>query len=133
VFDTLLPHCFHSYGERAWLLNSAVIFFAADAARQQMNMTFKSIVREKRFDAVCVRVSACSLALGNPKFTINFCHIRNMSKYEIEFPSRHLMNCAKIIMASFSLAISRRFRAASPSVSWFSFKTPITCVQRIII
>jgi hypothetical protein len=92
----------------------------AGVTGQQRNMTFKSVVRKKRSDTACMRVSACLLASRDPKFTIKLYNIRNMSKNEIEFPSTHLMNRVKITMTSFSLEISRRFRAASTSVSRFA-------------
>jgi hypothetical protein len=50
-------------------------FFPADVTRQQTNMTFKSVLREKCSDAVCMMVSACLLARRNPKLTISFCNI----------------------------------------------------------
>jgi hypothetical protein len=97
-------------------------FFPAGITMQQTNMRFKSVVREKRSDTVFMRVYACLLARRDPKFTINFYIIVNMSKSEIEFPSTHLMNRVKITMTSFRLAISRRFKEASVSVSRLSFK-----------
>jgi hypothetical protein len=61
-------------------------------------MMFKSVVREKRFDDVYRRVDARLLACRDPKSIINFCNIGNMPKYEMEFPSTHLMNRMKITM-----------------------------------
>jgi hypothetical protein len=84
---------------------------------------FKSVVREKRSDTACMRVSECLFLRRDPKFALNFCDIGNMSKYEIEFPSTHLVNCVKIVMASFGLPISRSFMESKASVSPFSVKS----------
>jgi hypothetical protein len=77
--DALLSHCLHACGEPAWSLNSAILFFPAGVTTQQTNMTFKSIVREKRSDTICMRVSACLLARRDLKSAIDFSNIGNPS------------------------------------------------------
>jgi hypothetical protein len=90
---------------------------------------FKSVGREKRFGAACIRVSVCLLVRINLKFAAKFCNIGKMSKYETKFPSTHLMNRVKIVMTSFSLAISRWFRVVKTVVALFFVKKPIICAQ----
>jgi hypothetical protein len=60
--------------------------FPAGVNRQQMNMTFKSVVREKRCGPACIKVSAFLFAGRNPNCIINFW---NIGKYEAQFLSTY--------------------------------------------
>jgi hypothetical protein len=107
--------------------------FRTAVTRKHVAIMFKSVIRGKGSDAAFMRLSACLFARRDPRLAISFCSIGNMSKYQTEFPSADFMKRVKTARTSFSLPTSRRFKAATASVSPSSFKKLMTCVQWIVI
>jgi hypothetical protein len=83
-------------------------------------------------DTACRRCSVYLLERRGSKFSIHFYNIRNILKYERKSSSIHLMNCKKIGITLFSLAIFRWFGIAIVSFFLFFVKDPIISEQWIM-
>jgi hypothetical protein len=87
-------------------------FFPAGVSRQETNMRFKSVAPEKRSDTVCTKVYAYLSARRDSQFTISFCNIRHMSKYEIQgvkkVPSPHAVASRTQFHANFTFSCHQR-------------------------